>query len=127
MKILVVDDKQAILNSLGAALTAHGYDVDTACNGLDASEKSQNEVYDLLIIDHLMPIMNGIQLVKNLRMNEQYHSTPIIFMTTQGQNSVQSEYKNGLFSDLIDKPINEEKLLILIGNYQNSNTHSQSL
>ncbi len=127
MKILVVDDNQAVLDSLSAMLTAHGYYVDTACNGLDASEKSQSENYDLLIIDHLMPIMNGIQLVKNLRQIVQYSLTPVIFMTTQGQSAVQSEYQSGLFNALVDKPIAEENLLNLIVNYQRSNTRRQSL
>jgi CheY-like chemotaxis protein len=127
MKILVVDDNQAVLDSLSAMLTIHGYCVETACNGLDASEKSQGESYDLLIIDHLMPIMNGIQLVKNLRQIDQYSLTPIIFMTTQGQNAVQSEYKSGLFNALVDKPIAKENLLRLIANYQRSNSLRQSL
>lgn len=127
MNILVVDDKQAILTSLDALLTAHGYYVDTACNGLDASEKSQNKIYDLLIIDHLMPIMNGIQLVKKLRQIKEYVATPIIFMTTQGQDSVQAECDSALFSALIDKPINEDELLSLIESHQSSNTRYLSL
>jgi CheY-like chemotaxis protein len=127
MKILIVDDNQVVLNSLSAMLIAHSYCVDTACNGLDASEKSQNQSYDLLIVDHLMPIMNGIQLVKNLRQIEQYSLTPIIFMTTQGQSALQSEYQSGLFNALVDKPIAEENLLNLIASYQRSNTLRQSL
>lgn len=127
MHILVVDDKEVILTSLKETLTAHGHQVDTACNGLDASEKSQNTIYDLLIVDHLMPIMNGIQLVKRLRQTETYAFTPIIFMTTQGMSAVQSEYDSGLFTGLIDKPIDEDKLLSLIASQQNSNTRYLSL
>ena len=127
MRILVVDDNLTVLDSLRVMLTAHGYGVDTACNGLDASEKLQNKIYDLLIIDHLMPVMNGIQLIKNLRQIKQYLLTPIIFMTTQGKSSLQSEYKDSLFTVLIDKPIDKENLLSLIGNYQSSNTSYQSL
>ena len=127
MKILVVDDNRAVLDSLSAMLTSHGYCINTACNGLDASEKSQSEVYDLLIIDHLMPIMNGIQLVKTLRQVEQYSQTPIIFMTTQGKSTLKPEYQSGLFTDLIDKPIDEESLLNMLANYQSSNTRSMSL
>ena len=50
---------------LSVLLVANGYQIDTACNGLDASEKCQTSHYDILIIDHLMPIMNGIKFVEN--------------------------------------------------------------
>lgn len=127
MRILIVDDKQHILDSLSVLLVANGYQIDTACNGLDASEKCQTSHYDILIIDHLMPIMNGIQLIKKLRQTELYSQIPIVFMTTQGCSSVQVEFESGLFSDVIDKPINEDKLLNLIVSYQKSNTRCQSL
>ena len=127
MKILIVDDNQAVLDSLCTMFIKHGYSVDAACNGLAASERLHQETYDLLIIDHLMPIMNGIQLVKKLRQIDKYLVTPIIFMTTQGQNSLQAEYQSGLFNNLIDKPIDEESLLGLVGSYQKSNSHSLSL
>lgn len=127
MRILIVDDKQAIIENLSELLASRGYQVDTACNGLDASEKCQDGRYDLLIVDHLMPIMNGIQLVKNLRQTDYYALIPIIFMTTQGTNSVQLENEAGLFSEIIDKPINESDLLNSIANYQSSNTRTLSL
>ena len=127
MHILVVDDKQVVLDSLRAALTAQGYFVDTALHGLAASEKLQNTVYDLLIIDHLMPIMNGIQFTKHVRQNECYDNTPIIFMTTQGQSSIKSLCNTDLFSAVIDKPINESNLLKLIKELLSSNTRYQLL
>lgn len=127
MQILIVDDNQAILNSLSALLTARDYFVDTACNGLDASEKLQAKAYDLFIVDHLMPIMNGIQLIKNIRQIAHYSLTPIVFMTTQGKNSLKSQYQNDQFSVLIDKPIDESSLLSLLSSYQKPNTRYLSL
>ena len=127
MHILVVDDKQAILDSLSAILTAHGYFVDTACHGLAASEKLQNTVYDLLIVDHLMPIMNGIQLTKHVRQHELYLNTPLIFMTTQGHNSVKSICDSNLFTAIVDKPVDEQNLLNLINDLLSSNSRYQLL
>jgi len=127
MHILIVDDKKVILDSLSGLLSAHGYFVDTANHGLDASEKMQRTRYDLLVIDHLMPIMNGIQLTKNLRQNETYADTPVIFMTTQGQESVKQLCNIEMFNAIVDKPIDEQQLLKLIAELESSNTRYQSL
>tara|TARA_B110000438_G_C15662336_1_gene584475 strand:+ start:393 stop:776 length:384 start_codon:yes stop_codon:yes gene_type:complete len=127
MQILVVDDKQIILDSLDELLTTHGYLVDTACNGLAASEKLQNSGYDLFIVDHLMPVMNGIQLTKQIRQHDIYANTPVIFMTTQGKSLVESLGDSQLFSTIIDKPIDEENLLKSINALLTSNTRCQSL
>jgi two-component system, chemotaxis family, chemotaxis protein CheY len=127
MKILVVDDNQSILNSLSNLLFAQGYFVDTACHGLAASEKLQSSIYDLLIIDHLMPIMNGIQLTKHLRQHKLHCATPVIFMTTQGHKAVELVCNTDIFTAIVDKPIAEANLLKLINGLVSSNTHSQSL
>ena len=127
MQILLVDDKKNILTSVTETLIAYGYSVDTACNGLDALEKLHDKSYDLFVIDHLMPIMDGINLVKNLRKIDYYVQTPVIFMTTQDPNAIQAEYGNELFSALIGKPLEKEKLLNLINHFQSSNTRTQSL
>ncbi len=127
MQILVVDDKQTILNSLEKLLSSQGYLIDTAIHGLAASEKLQNKHYDLLIIDHLMPIMNGIQLTKHVRQSEIYANTPVIFMTTQGQNSVESLCNIDLFSAIVDKPIDEQNLVNLINKLLSPNTRYQLL
>ncbi len=127
MQILVVDDKQAILNSLEKLLSSQGYFVDSAIHGLAASEKLQNKHYDLLIIDHLMPIMNGIQLTKHVRQSAVFANTPIIFMTTQGHSAVKSLCNIDLFTAVIDKPIDEQNLVKLINKLLSPNTLYQLL
>tara|TARA_R110000737_G_scaffold258595_1_gene267169 strand:- start:2877 stop:3260 length:384 start_codon:yes stop_codon:yes gene_type:complete len=127
MQVLVVDDKQVILDSLSKLLIAHGHFVDTANHGLAASEKLQTSDYDLLIIDHLMPIMNGIKLTKLVRQNQCYANVPVIFMTTQGQKSIEMHCNTDIFSAIIDKPIDEQQLVKLINELISSNTRYQLL
>ncbi|ARD43330.1 response regulator [Colwellia sp. PAMC 21821] len=127
MKILVVDDNPAILDSLSALLSAQGYFINTASHGLAASEKLQSSCYDLVIIDHLMPIMNGIQLTKHIRQHEVYADTPVIFMTTQGRKTVKHICDISLFSAIIDKPIDEQNLLKLINDLLSPNSRLQLL
>ena len=127
MKILVVDDNSVILDSLSELLFAQGYFVSKACHGLDASEKLQKKYYDLVIVDHLMPIMNGIQLTKHIRQHKIYVDTPVILMTTQGHQSLKLICNTDLFSAIIDKPVDVENLLKLVNNLLSVNTRHQLL
>ena len=76
-KILIVDDEKAILNVLQEALTKFGYEVAVAENGKEGIEKFDNDLFDLVITDMLMPGMNGDSVVRHIRnSNKQY--TPVI-------------------------------------------------
>ncbi len=111
MDILVVDDKPLVLTVLTRLLTGIGYNVVTACNGLDGFEKAQQGNFQLFIIDHLMPVMNGAQLAKNLKQTKQTALTPIIFMTTQDVSRIAGIDEAVFFDSIIAKPIDNQKLL----------------
>jgi len=127
MHILLVDDKQPILSLVTSLLEKHGHTVVTAFNGLDAYEKAQQHGYDLYIIDHLMPVMNGLQLSKNLQNSSFTENTPIIFMTTQNITEVTSLTRSLSFETIIVKPINEKVLLNSIEQINIKNTARYSL
>ena len=127
MNILVVDDNPIILNNLTALLSAHGYFINTACHGLDASEALVNNSFDLVIIDHLMPIMNGIQLTKHIKQHEALADIPVIFMTTQGINAIPYLCDIEMFSAIVDKPIDEHSFMLLVNELLLTNTRRQSL
>jgi len=111
MHILLVDDKRAIIEQLSPILKLNGHTVQIERNGLAAFEKAQNESFDLYIIDHLMPVMNGIQLSKNLMKNSSTLNVPIIFMTTQNMSEVMNLVQNITFHAIISKPIDEKLLM----------------
>ena len=123
MHILVVDDKSAVRSTLTNILEQQGHSVQTAFNGLDALEKSQRESFDLYIIDHLMPVMNGVQLSKNLKSMPQLATTPIVFMTTQDVKSVKGLEEADLFYSLMAKPINETLLTNTLGELTNTESN----
>lgn len=126
MKILVVDDKQTILTQLSELLVSNGHTITVAKNGLDGQEKYQNERFDLLVIDHLMPLMDGVQLLKNIFQKEQI-APPIIFMTTQGRDSLSELVEQSLCDVIIDKPIDEQQFLSLIQQLNKQNSRLTSL
>jgi len=111
MNILVVDDKKSIRDSLSQLLVARGYNVDTAVNGLDGFEKAQQSNYQLFVIDHLMPLMNGALLSKNIKQTTQYANTPIVFITTQPKENIARLPEANLFGQVLIKPLNESQFL----------------
>jgi len=122
MHILLVDDKKAILEQLSPLLERNGHTVEFALNGLAAYEKAQGELFDLYIVDHLMPVMNGIQLSKNLMNNSITLNVPIIFMTTQNTSEIISLVQNLSFHALISKPIDEKLLMGFVEQLNVENT-----
>lgn len=117
MNILVVDDKKTVQDMLTDLLISQGHNVDKAINGLDALGKAQHGNYQLFIIDHLMPLMNGLQLTKNIKKIPELADAKIIFMTTQGSKTLKGLPEYHLFDKVIDKPIDQENLLRLIEPY----------
>jgi CheY-like chemotaxis protein len=124
MKILVVDDNKAVQENLISILTAQGHCVDSAVNGLDALGKIQATHYDLYVIDHLMPLMNGIKLVNNLKANRSTSDIPIMFMTTQGVAAIKNTPEFTLFNAVIEKPIHEAELMNLLSDIENNHFHN---
>lgn len=105
MQVLLVDDKKAVLSQVSNFLEEMGLSVETAENGLDGYEKAINGNYDLYIVDHLMPLMNGPTLVKNLKQKEITKDIPVIFMSTQALNMVTCLPESEKFDHILSKPI----------------------
>ena len=127
MKILVVDDNKAVQEKLATLLVSQGHSVDLAINGLDALGKAQQSDYQLFVIDHLMPLMNGVQLTKYLKNNVLFANVPVIFMTTQGADALTHSVESSLFTKIIDKPIKDTVFLAALSALVNSEIEGQTL
>ena len=116
-KILLVDDSATILMMERMILTKVPYDVVTAVNGEDALTKATAERPDLILLDVVMPKMNGFDACRRLREFEELRETPIIMVTTRGElQNVESGYESGC-TDYVTKPINSVELLAKVRNY----------
>lgn len=107
-KILIVDDEQAIVDILQFNLKKEGYDVVTACDGMEGLELFKNENPDLLLLDIMMPVMDGITLCKEVRKTS---SVPIIMLTARAE---ESDKINGLdvgADDYMTKPFGIRELV----------------
>lgn len=103
-KILIVDDSPGHISYLGGILEAD-YDIVVTNNGLEAITLSEQEEPDLILLDVLMPEMNGYEVCERLMANEKTRDIPVIFVTTKGD--VQDEAKGFLMGavDYVTKPI----------------------
>jgi CheY-like chemotaxis protein len=110
-KILLVDDSSTVLLMEKMILSKSEYDVVTARDGLEGIDKARSERPDLILMDVVMPRMDGFEAVRKLREDDATRSIPVIMVTTRGElQSVETGYASGC-SDYVTKPINGLELL----------------
>ena len=84
-KILVVDDDKAVTTLLEVLLSSHGYEVLVAYDGLDGMVQVKKHVPDLIILDIMMPELNGYDVCSNLKFDQKLKHIPIIILTSREQ------------------------------------------
>jgi len=113
-RILVVDDEVNIVKLLESRLTANGYTVITAYNGREALDKVKQERADLIILDLMLPDIDGYEVLRLLRLEEDYKEVPIIMLTGCGQmNDIKKGIEGGAVS-YIAKPFKPNVLLGIV-------------
>ena len=110
-KILLVDDEQDILEFLSYNLRKEGCDVITANNGKEGLELAKKNTPDLILLDVMMPEMDGMEVCENLRSIEKLDNTFIIFLTARSEEYSELSGFTAGADDYITKPI-KPKLLI---------------
>ena len=108
MKILVVDDEKRIAKSIKQGLEMDGYAVDIEYDGEDGYNAARADDYDLIILDVMMPIMNGFEVAKKLRADG--NKTPILMLTAKDQNKDIVEGLDSGADDYLPKPFSFEVL-----------------
>jgi two-component system, OmpR family, alkaline phosphatase synthesis response regulator PhoP len=110
-KILLVDDEPDILEFLSYNLRKEGYAVITAANGSDALAVASKEIPDLIILDVMMPGMDGIETCSELRKNPELKNTMITMLTARSEDFTQIAGFDAGADDYINKPIKPKVLL----------------
>ena len=108
MKILVVDDEKRIAKSIKQGLEMDGYAVDIEHDGEDGYNAARADDYDLIILDVMMPIMNGFEVAKKLRVDG--NKTSILMLTAKDQNKDIVEGLDSGADDYLPKPFSFEVL-----------------
>lgn len=109
MKLLLVEDEKQLSEALTQILIKNNYSVDTVFDGEDGLDYGLTDVYDVIILDIMLPKMNGLDVLKNLR--KEGISTPIILLTAKG--SVEDKILGLDYGadDYLPKPFSTEELL----------------
>ena len=111
IKILCVDDEPDILEILKYNLSNEGYNVSTAADGKSAIEMAYNISPNLIIMDVMMPNMDGIEACEKLRSDEKFNDTIIMFLTARGEDySHVAAYDAGA-DDYVTKPVKPKVLV----------------
>ncbi len=110
-RILAVDDSATVLAIERAILSRGAYDVSTACDGQEGLEKAVAERPDLILMDVVMPRMDGYEACRRIREREDTRTIPIIMVTSRSElESIEAAYASGC-TDVVTKPINDLELL----------------
>ncbi len=110
-KILVVDDSQAHLYALRKMLEDAKYEVITAEDGDEGVEKAASEQPDLILMDVVMPGLNGFQATRKIARNPATADIPVIFVTTKDQETDKIWGMRQGAADYITKPVDKNVLL----------------
>jgi two-component system chemotaxis response regulator CheY len=109
--ILIVDDSMSLRATLAIALRSGGYEVTEAVDGKDALGKLDGRKYNLIISDVNMPNMDGLSFVKAAKQLPTYKFTPILMLTTEGDEAKKAEGKAAGVKAWIVKPFQPPTLL----------------
>jgi DNA-binding response OmpR family regulator len=110
-RILVVDDEKRITNFLTSKLKASGYEVLTASNGVEGLEQAQAQEPDMIILDLLMPKMDGLKMLSELR---SFSTVPVIILTAKGADADRIKGLQLGADDYLPKPFNPDELVARI-------------
>lgn len=111
MNILIADDDPDIIEFVTYNLSREGYDVRSANNGVTAIQLAKTQVPDLIILDVMMPGMDGIEVCRELRSNNKFEGTIITFLTARSEDYSQIAGFDSGGDDYITKPIRPRLLV----------------
>ena len=112
MKILIIEDEKLLADSIKEMLMRKGFEVEVVYDGVSGAEYAQLGVYDLLILDVMMPGMNGFQVARQVRQHR--CSTPILMLTARSSIEDRIEGLNAGADYYLTKPFDSRELLACI-------------
>jgi DNA-binding response OmpR family regulator len=112
MKILIVDDERQLVEALQVILKQNKYSADCAFNGQDGLDLASTGIYDLIILDVMMPVMDGFTMLKYLRQRK--IDTPVLMLSAKAETSDKIDGLNIGADDYMTKPFNTDELLARI-------------
>ena len=124
MRILLVEDEERMSEALQAILRSEKYDVDSFSNGLDGCDAAKSGIYDLMILDVMLPGMNGFDIAKNVR--SAGIKAPILMLTAKTELDDKVTGLDAGADDYLTKPFETRELLARVRAMLRRNTMEQA-
>ena len=119
-KVLLVDDSNTVLLMEKMILAKGPYDILTARDGVEAVAKAKSEMPDIILLDVMMPNLDGLSACAAIRSTPETAHIPIVMVTTRGEEAnIETAFRNGC-NDYVTKPINGLELLTKLQNLLNN-------
>jgi two-component system chemotaxis response regulator CheY len=112
--IMTVDDSASMRQMVRLTLAGAGYEVVEAANGREALDKAGSAPPAMVVTDLNMPVMDGLDLIRNLRSLPSFRGVPIVFLTTESDEGKKREAKDAGATGWLTKPFQQEQLLAVV-------------
>ncbi|MBI2609383.1 MAG: response regulator [Deltaproteobacteria bacterium] len=116
-KVLIIDDEQDLIDLLTLRLENEGYEVSAALNGTEGLEKIKSEKPDIVLLDVMMPELNGYQVCRKLKQDDNLKDIPVVMLTAKAQESDKFWGMEIGADDYVTKPFEFSQLSEVIKKY----------
>jgi len=117
MRLLIIDDSKSILAALRLAISEFtDCEIETFTSPLEALERSRAVAFGLVIVDYMMPDMNGVEVIRQLRNQSRHQSAPIVMITSRTERSIRLEALEAGATDFLNKPFDTHELRARVSN-----------
>jgi two-component system alkaline phosphatase synthesis response regulator PhoP len=111
VRILIVDDEPNVVELVDYNLKLHGFTTDIAYDGRVASQKIKDQSFDLIILDQMIPLVSGIELLKSIRENKETQNIPVLMLTAKNDEADVVQALNFGADDYITKPFRVHEMI----------------
>jgi CheY-like chemotaxis protein len=111
LRILIVEDEVTNLEVASVICEAAGHEVSTARNGIEALERLEKQEFDAVLVDYLMPEMDGLALIQRLRAESKWRDLPLLAVTAMASNADQSAMMAAGANAVLTKPFKNRELI----------------
>jgi putative two-component system response regulator len=117
MRLLIIDDSKSSLAALDLAIRRFaGCDIEMFSNPLEALTRSSESEFDLVLVDYMMPELNGVEVIRRLRQQRAYENVPIVMVTSKTERAVRLEALGAGATDFLNKPFDPLELQARVSN-----------
>jgi len=115
-RVLIVDDEAVVVDVMGAILAHHGFEVESAGNGIDGLDLAKEKHPDIILLDISMPKMDGFETCRRLKNGSGTEGIPVVMFTSQADRESKIEALKAGANDFLAKPVDSTELVVRVNN-----------